>query len=101
MDFKKILFAVLLLTSVILSCEKEEDYHSTAVITGPDVRDCICCGGYFIEIGDSTYNFDTLPTTSKIDLTTETFPLPVKLDWTYDKKCGDIQYIGISRIAKE
>jgi hypothetical protein len=101
MDFKKILFAVLLLTSVILSCEKEKDYQSTAVITGPDVRDCICCGGYFIEIGDSTYNFDTLPTTSKLDLTAETFPLPVKLDWNYDKKCGDIQYIGISRIAKE
>lgn len=103
MNFKKIFFIVLLLTVIILSCEKEKDdnYQSTAVITGPDLRECICCGGYFIELDDSTYNFDTLPTSSQIDLATETFPLRVKLDWWYDKKCGDIQYIGISRIAKQ
>lgn len=103
MNFKSVLFSLVLLTTFTLACEKnkDNDYQATAVITGPDLGECICCGGYFIEIGDSTYNFDTLPANSKIDLTTETFPVAVKLDWTYDKKCGDNQYIQISRIAKE
>jgi len=102
MNFKKTLFIVLLLTGVILSCEKEkDDYQSTAVITGPDIRECICCGGYLIEMNDSTYNFDTLPASSNIDLSTETFPLNVKLDWSYDRDCGGIKYITISRITKQ
>jgi len=101
MNFKKIFSIILLLTVIILSCEKEDDYQSTAVITGPDLRECICCGGYYIELGDSTYNFNTLPASAQIDLTTEDFPLPVKLDWTYDTKCGDIQYIEITKIAKQ
>lgn len=103
MKFKNILFAFLLLTITILSCKKEEtdNFRSTAVITGPDVRDCMCCGGYLIEIEDSTYNFEILPVSSQINLNSEIFPLSVKLDWTYDKKCGDIQYIGITRITKE
>ena len=103
MDYKKILFVVLLLTVVLLSCKKEKtnNFQSTAIITGPDVRDCFCCGGYIIEIEDSTYNFEFLPTSTQIDLTTETFPLPVRLDWTFEKKCGDVQYIEITRISKE
>ncbi|HKI87892.1 MAG TPA: hypothetical protein VKA38_02620 [Draconibacterium sp.] len=102
MNFKKILFTVLLISGVIFSCEKKEDqYQSSAVITGPDIRECICCGGYSIEMNDSTYNFDTLPASSNIELNTETFPINVKLDWSYDKKCGGIQYITISRIAKQ
>lgn len=102
MNFKKILFTVIFISGVILSCEKEKDnYQSTAVITGPDIRECICCGGYLIEINDSTYNFDMLPADSKIDLNTETFPLQVKLDWSNDRECGGIKYITISRIAKQ
>ena len=63
-------FSILL--AVFFSCEKEEEnYQSTAVITGPDVGYCICCGGYFIEIEDSTYHFDNLPDTSEIDLPNE------------------------------
>lgn len=101
MDFKKAFLILLMLTTIILSCEEKNDYQATATITGPDVRDCICCGGYFIAIGDSTYNFNTLPASSNINLATETFPLHVQLDWTYDSKCGNIQYIDISRIVKE
>lgn len=103
MNFKSVLFSIALLTILTLACEKEKDnnYKTSAVITGPDLRECICCGGYFIEIGDSTYNFDTLPVNSKIDLTTENFPLPVKLNWVYDKNCGGIQYIEITIIARE
>jgi len=89
-------------TVIFISCDKEENkFESTAVITGPDVRDCICCGGYFIELNDTVYNFDSLPTSSTINLTEETFPITVNLDWSYDRNCGNIQYIEITRIAKK
>lgn len=100
MNMKK---AVIIISLVLgwQACQKNNDYQSTGVITGPDMRECICCGGYFIEINDSTYNFDNLPNDSQIDLAQETFPLAVKLDWDYDRKCGGIQYITISRISKK
>jgi len=101
MKILKALVLILMLTGIIISCEKAESYKSTGIITGPDIRECICCGGYFIEIGDSTYNFDTLPSNSQIDLTTDTFPINVKLDWTSDRYCGGIQYIDISRIEMQ
>ena len=84
-----------------MSCEKEDSYKSMGIITGYDMRACICCGGYFIEIDDSTYNFDTLPASSAINLETETFPINVNLDWSYDKECGGIQYIEITKIVKQ
>lgn len=90
-----------ILVAVFAACHKDEHtYQSTGTITGPDYRECICCGGYFIEMNDSTYNFETLPDGTDIDLNTAEFPVPVKLDWSYDRKCGDIQYISISRIEK-
>ncbi len=101
MKIKNVLLVILMLAAIIVSCEKEENYKSTGIITGPDIRECICCGGYFIEIGDSTYNFDTLPAFSAIDLETETFPINVKLDWLYDRDCGGIEYIDISKIKKQ
>lgn len=101
MRIKGILLVILILIGIIVSCEKEGSYQSNGVITGPDIRDCICCGGYFIEIGDSTYNFDTLPASSEIDLETETFPINVNLDWSFDRDCGGIEYIDISKIAKQ
>ena len=101
MKIKKALLVILTLVAIIISCDKEENYQSTGVITGPDVRDCICCGGFFIEIDDSTYNFESLPASSGIDLIEDTFPINVNLDWTFDRECGDIEYIDISKIKKQ
>ena len=106
MHIKTILSSFFLVTLVLWACEEDKtdtntNFQSTAQITGPDLGQCICCGGYLIEIGDSTYNFDTIPSASNIDLTTATFPLNVKLNWSYDKKCGNNQYIEILRIEKE
>lgn len=102
MKIEKMFYSVLLFFVLLGSCEKEENaYQSTAVITGPDLGQCICCGGYFIAIKDSTYNFDSLPIDSDIDLSSAIFPLSVKLDWLYERKCADNQYIEIVRIEEQ
>ncbi len=68
-----------------LYCRKEEsnNYESFGIITGQDPRMCPspCCGGWFIKIDSLTYEFDSLPDNSNINLAKETFPLVVKLDW--------------------
>jgi hypothetical protein len=61
----------------------EQDYMSNGAITGWDLRDCMCCGGYFIDIDidKATYRFSDLPAGSSINLDNPTFPIYVKLDW--------------------
>jgi hypothetical protein len=61
-----------------------------------------CCGGWFIKIDSLTYEFDSLPGNSNIDLAKETFPLAVKLDWQLSNtiECPN-KRITIQRIAIE
>jgi hypothetical protein len=103
MDMK---YKVLLILGVVLSmicCEKvnNNDYESTGKILGPDYRMCICCGGWQILIDSVTYNFDSIPVNSNINLEKETFPLLVKLDWQLTNNGGCPKWITIQRIAKE
>lgn len=84
------------------SCNKEEiEFQSTGVITGPDLAYCACCGGYLIEIADSSYHFDALPGSATINIQNETFPIAVNLNWKYERKCGYFQYIKITQIEKQ
>ena len=62
--------------------------NATAVITGPDVRMCACCGGWFILISGISYAFDTLPAGSSLDLQQVKFPLTVKIDWQLSDQTG-------------
>jgi hypothetical protein len=87
-------------------CQKEgsHNYKSIGTITGQDVRMCPspCCGGWFIKIDSLTYEFDSLPSSSDINLEKETFPLVVKLDWQLSDIPGcPNKRITIQRIAKE
>lgn len=91
-----------ILVVMLLACEQSDNpYQSSGTITGFDNRECICCGGYFIEIGNSIYNFEKLPDGVNIDLNTVKFPVAVKVDWSHDRECGGIQYITISRIERQ
>lgn len=102
MNFKTTFFLFMLILGLLFSCEDEKmEFRDAAVITGPDLGQCICCGGYFIEIGDSTYNFEKLPEESSIDLTSDEYPIEVNIDWESDKKCGNNQYIEITRIERK
>ena len=105
MKFEVILSFFLIVLGVYY-CQKEKsnDYESIGTITGQDVRMCPspCCGGWFIIIDRVTYEFDSLPDNSGINLAKETFPLVVKLDWQLlnINGCPD-KRITIQKIAIE
>lgn len=61
--------------------EYKDYYRYNGIITGYDLRECVCCGGFFIKIFDITYRFFDLPKENNIDFDKDTLPLKVKLDW--------------------
>lgn len=84
-------------------CHKEDNngYKSHGKITGPDIRLCACCGGWYIDIDSTTYEFDSLPDKT-INLQKDTFPIYVKLDWKLsDKIACPNRRITIQKIIKE
>jgi hypothetical protein len=93
---------ILLLLFIMIACKKEnDDYKSTGTITGNDLRMCVCCGGWIINIDDVQYLIDSIPDNSEIDLTKETFPLKVKLDWQLiTNGCSSFNRITVLRIKK-
>jgi hypothetical protein len=93
---------ILLLFFLVIACNKEnDDYKSVGTITGADYRMCACCGGWFINIDDAVYLFDTLPKDSNIDLATEKFPVTVRLDWKLiSNSCSGFNRITVLRIRK-
>ncbi len=76
--------------------------NSTGVITGPDLRMCICCGGWYIQIDQTTFEFDSLPLNSNIILQKDPFPIAVQLDWQLSdvSGCPDKRII-IHKITKD
>lgn len=95
---------VVLLMLVFAGCQKPAsgDYQSLGIITGVDARACACCGGWYILIDNTTYEFETLPAGAGIDIMNATFPLAVKLNWQLSPKpaCPD-KKIDILKIAKQ
>jgi hypothetical protein len=102
---KKIYFlTITLLILSFISCDKDNKDNTEELngkITGYDMRKCMCCGGFYIDIKDSTYRFDSIPTNSGINLTIDTFP--IKVNVAFHKKnpqcLGD--EIIIDRMKKE
>jgi hypothetical protein len=105
MKYKTVLATCLIIFG-LTSCQKEDSYHykSAGIITGQDLRMCPspCCSGWFIVIESLTYEFDSLPGSSDIDLEKEIYPLAVKLDWQFSDiiDCPNKRII-ILKIAKE
>jgi hypothetical protein len=97
------LVVFLLFASGIAMCSKEtERFGSKGIILGPDLRDCVCCGGWYIRIDSSEYEFDSIPEESGIDLQKESFPLNVRLDWKLnDRTACPFKRIDVIRIARE
>jgi hypothetical protein len=79
-SMKRILLIALMFTFLI-GCEREDKKMDAGIITGTDPRDCMCCGGWFVEIKDTVRRFDQVPADCLIDFTTVTYPLKVRLEW--------------------
>jgi len=96
------LLICIIILGFICCNQDNSNFSSKGIITGPDIRMCACCGGWYIQIDSVTYEFDTLPVNSDIDLQKETFPFFVKLDWQLSDKgaCPD-KRITVQRIIKE
>lgn len=100
----KLLFAFFIILIGFVCCHKENNsgFQSDGKITGFDARMCACCGGTYIEIDGVTYEFDSLPVSSNVNLQKDTFPILVKLDWQLSDKvaCPD-KRITILKILKK
>lgn len=97
----KLLICIIILGFICCN-QDNNNFSSKGKITGPDIRMCACCGGWYIQIDSLTYEFDTLPDNSNINLQKETFPVFVKLDWQLSIKGGCPENrITIQRIMKE
>jgi hypothetical protein len=99
----KYLAVILLLAFGLIHCHKGADnYQSKGTMIGPDFRDCVCCGGWYIMIDTTEFEFESLPEDTNIDLQRDTFPINVKLDWQLsDKMPCPYKWVIITRIIKE
>jgi len=86
----------------MIACEKETDnYRSIGTITGVDGTMCGCCGGWIIYIDESRYLIDSMPKDTDLELSKETFPITVKLDWQLvNGGCSVFGRITVLRIKK-
>jgi hypothetical protein len=97
---KKPFINIFIICLILNSCLKENDFGQRGTITGIDLRECLCCGGWFININDSTYRFYQLPDQSNIDLQNANFPVRVILTWKKDPNACLSDEIIITRIEK-
>jgi len=97
MKIGKISLTIVLGLILLTSCNSDDDnsteqeFESTALISGFDMTLCACCGGWIIDIdGEESENrFSELPQNSDIDLETAEFPISVNLNWTESNEyCG-------------
>ncbi len=85
---KNLLIFVFAIAFIAPSCKKSSSttsYMNTGTIKGPSPFMTSCGGAYWIVIDGvaARTTFNTLPTSSGIDLSTATFPISVKLNWHY------------------
>jgi hypothetical protein len=90
-----------------ISCQKsaDKDTISDAIITGYDIRACVCCGGLMVNFTNDpkpysgVFNLvNELPVNSGIDNNTK-FPVYVKITWKYStKQCGSTKFMDVLKI---
>ena len=91
---------------ITITCNNKEDikpiyeYKDSGVITGADMSLCPCCGGWFIEIDNTTYRFLKLPDNCNFNMANQTFPFDVKIDWENDPNACFGDEIIVMKIEK-
>ena len=92
MKYSKLFIAFIVFTASLFfaACIKDE-YPAKGYIVGYDLRDCACCGGYYINLdnnntlNDNTKVAGTLPSDFVFD--SNELPLKVQLDWVPGGGC--------------
>lgn len=99
---KKLVVCASFLLLVSWGCDSDDDFNNfnNARILGYDQALCPCCGGWLIEIDNSTFRFFDLPVESNIDLEEEIFPLEVTLFWSKDRNGCLGDEIKVKKIEK-
>ena len=87
-------FLIGLILLIIFGCKYQAietaDNPVKAIITGQDMRDCMCCDGWMIKIDSSVYDFNKVPQGCTINLDSAKFPLNVYISWIKDTiSCGN------------
>jgi len=82
---QKFLRLAFLFSLMLGGCTNDDlvSYKSEGTVIGPDVKMCVCCGGWEITIDNKTYHFE-MPSNSGINADKDKFPLKVKLNWNID-----------------
>ncbi len=92
-------FIILIFSALlVLSCEKDT-YQSTGTITGPDMRMCVCCGGYFLDMDGTQYLFEKSELPAGFAFNDDELPLKIELNWKLNTGgCLSFNRIIISKI---
>ena len=81
---------LLLLTgSFLCSCKKDNPVHKTGIAIAYDIRNCVCCGGLFVEYQSDTLLFPQIP--DKIITWEKAYGFPLLLSFDFEKRdnnCG-------------
>jgi hypothetical protein len=110
----KHLFTLLILGAVALSsCSKKEFSDgpsdvfkkNEAVITGYDMTECLCCGGYIISIVNNPpygKDFLTKELPANMQITQgSSFPVYVTMEWSVDTTYCDGRFITIHSMKRK
>lgn len=105
---KNLGFYLLTFACSISCCEEStpevESEIIDAIITMPDLQECVCCGGYILQTGETSYNFEAFPSNASGDFKNlmypESFPISVKVKFTPGRQCGNVKYITLTHIWK-
>lgn len=104
---KKIMGLAVVAALAFTSCSKSDDNSPSdgvyskneAVITGYDMTECGCCGGYFISIvNNPPYGKDFLAKElpSNMQLTPgSSYPVRVEMEWKVDTTFCDSRFIKV------
>lgn len=73
---------ILFLSSCSDSTNTNDNYiTSDGVITGYDLAECVCCGGWFVEIEKDTLRIWNMPEEFNKILSEKEMPVEVRLSW--------------------
>ena len=74
---------------LLYGCKKDNEVHKTGTAIGYDMRDCVCCGGLFVDYQSDTLLFPEIP--AKIVTWEQSYGFPLLISFDFEKlesSCG-------------